>query len=176
MGYDREPSETGNWNVAEKYSDSKIMRLLNLIDSYELIATFGTSNMIDQYVMNQRDQDFAKVMAIKWYHKTLGMLIDNTIFAVKPKDGDKLSEFRKDLKKIKPTLSKLYDSGVDVRSKRPTIKIAEDKFDQILEMLIKIKTEMNTPLNQADLIFTHKEIIDPVKMKEMAKQKFINEG
>ena len=53
-------SETGNWNVASDYAKYKIMKPLLLADDYEIIATFGYSDLLEDLAGNY-DLDYLKI-------------------------------------------------------------------------------------------------------------------
>lgn len=159
-------SETGNWNVASDYTKLKIMKWLFFADEYEIIATFGTSDMLEEYEISEEMQVMNRIKALQRLIKTLELIGKNCIFAVKSADKETLKTSLDKLKKIKKISSASYKITTDARTHKRGYKIQEEKFDNILEFLIEIKTEMNEPLNKADLIFTHREEHDPKKIKD----------
>ncbi|MCK4860161.1 MAG: hypothetical protein KAS87_06360, partial [Candidatus Omnitrophica bacterium] len=62
---DSSVSETGNWNVADKYTKNKIMRPLNLCDYYEDVACFGYDSLVEELVnYNSPPNDVIRYKAI----------------------------------------------------------------------------------------------------------------
>ena len=86
--------ETSNWNVAADYVKLKIMKPLYNADEYELIAEFGTSEMIQEYMVSDNIKNIARVKALKRLLKTLQMIINNTIFAIKKADVNILKGYQ----------------------------------------------------------------------------------
>ena len=169
-------SETGNWNVAADFSKLKIMKWLYLADEYETIATFGTSDMLDEMMTDKGMISRNKLMAIKRLTKTLQMIISNTIFAVKKKDKGELDKKQEFLKKIEKILPSLTKKNYNQRDRKNYITIKEDEFNEVLNILVEIKTSINGPLNRADLIFTSREEFDPKKLKDKIKKDLFEIG
>ncbi len=171
-----EQSETGNWNVASDFSKLKIMKLLYESDEYETIATFGTLDIVDEFMIDNNTKTLSRIRAIKRLVKTLQMVINNTKFAVKKNDKKKMVDFLKDLKKIEEILPFLEESSHNQRLNRTTINIKEEEFLKILNTIINIKSSILEPLNKADLIFSGKEDFDPAKAKELIKKGVMETG
>lgn len=161
-------SETGNWNVAKEYSHIKIMGPLALVDIYLDIATFGSTDFLeelDDYI-NRVPLEMVKIRGFNRLIHNLVKVIDNSIFAIKKKeDVTELENFRGRLKRIeaiKPTFfkSKKTQSGI-------VIDIVEDRYNRVLEEIRKIMREMNTPLNKSHLIFTDSPEFDPIAYKKL---------
>lgn len=169
-------TETGNWNVAADYSKLKIMKLLFEADEYEKVATFGTSEMGEEYMIDENMKNIARIKALKRLVKTLQMLINNTVFAVKKDAVKKLTEYKKDLDKIEKVFPLIQNQTRNEKTKQLSMNIREDYFDYVLKLLINIKFELNTPLNQADLIFTSIEEFDPDKLKAEIMEDLIEGG
>lgn len=165
---DFESSETGNWNVAADYTRLKIMKLLYHLDEYEIIATFGTSELVSEFVTSDELKDIAKIKAIKRLHQTLTMLINNTKFAVKKDGRDRLHKFLEELEQLTALFDHIKIETRNERTKQKITRINEKPFAILLKALIKIKAEVNEPLNRSDLIFFgSNEEYDPKQMKEM---------
>lgn len=162
-------SETGNWNVAKEYSKLKIMNPLVLADQYQTIAVFGTSSFIEELQINF-NTDVLKIKALKRLIYTLTLLIDNSIFAIKKKpDKDKMKEARENLKKFETFLPLLYDVKKNNVKKTSSLRIRYDRYEEILEGVIGIKSQLNDYLNGSDLLFIDKEDFDPVAYKDKVK-------
>lgn len=157
-------SDTGNWNVAFDYIKFKVSKLLIELDEYQEISQYGTASIIEEFVVGESDKDIAKIKGIYRFHSTLMMLIENTFFAIK-KDNDKeiMKKHYRDLKRIKPLLQEVKLRKMINGRMRESID--EEVFNKILDMLIEIKSKINIPLNNSDLIFNSVEDFDPDKMK-----------
>ncbi len=163
-------SETGNWNVASDFSKLKIMKNLYLADEYSNIAIFGTSSLIEE-LENPYNVDELKLRGFKRLVTCLILLIDNTVFAIRNKtDKESLETYRTILKrivKIYPTLSRVRQ---DQRRNIRELIIIEKEYSKVLDIILDIKTKINTPLNKAHLIFTDKEEFDPEEFKKKWKK------
>lgn len=169
-------SETGNWNVASEYAHLKIMKPLWLADEYELIATFGTIDFIDEF-NKDIPLDSLKIKGFQRLVQSLIMLINNTYFAIKEDRGrDKMEEYRKELEKIYKVIPKLYSYKQNQIKKTKEIIINIDPYEKILERVIELKALINKPLNQNHLIFTERKEFDPRAFKEYVKDRMINHG
>lgn len=172
-------SETGNWNVADDYSRTKIMKPLLMCDLYEDIATFGYESIIDELINFQAPpNDVIRIKAIKRLIKELIRLIDNSKFALKkPGTKEKILKYRRyilSLEKILPRVIKINYNQIEHTK---TLMISNEiLFNQILEKISDIKSKINEPLNQNHLIFTDKEEFDPRAFKEKLKYRMIHQG
>lgn len=170
-------SETGNWNVADLFAKLKIMKFLKLMDDYEIIATFGSSDLLEELETTNLNTDDIKIRAFKRLVKFLSMLINNTMFALKIKsDKEIFKKFQvkiKSIEKVIPALS--YYKKNDLTKVKKLI-INQEKYDKIFEEIIKIKAEILEPLNKSDLIFTHQEEFDPSAYKKKAMEDATTRG
>ena len=64
----------------------------------------------------------------------------------------------------------------DQRNNRQVTKLKEEPFNHILDILIRIKKDINEPLNRADLIFQSKDEFDAAKAKAEIKKGLFNKG
>ena len=166
-GYDAyKISDTGNWNVAADYVKFKIMKFLYITDELEIICEFGHSDILDELVF-PIDVNKKKIVAFKRLVKYLSMLINNTQFAIKKSEDVKAwkkhDERLKKIKEITPTLFSIKGNQI---TKTSVVKIDEEKFEKVLEIVVEIKASMNEPLNNANLIFTPSEEFDAKAYKE----------
>lgn len=168
-------SETGNWNVADSYAKLKIMKPLYLADDYANIAIFGTANLLDELQNPNLPVDYLKIKGFERLVQTLILLIDNTVFAVKVKKAD-LEKNREELEKIFTIIPGLTKNITKDRGSSKEMKIIGEKYNPLLARVLKIKRDINEPLNQAHLIFVDKEEFDPKAYKEMIKKRMIEEG
>ena len=163
-------SDTGNWNVAADFSKLKIMKNLYLADEYSNIAIFGTGSIIEE-IENPFNIDELKLRGFKRLIGCLILLIDNSLFAIRNKEDKKdLKNYRKELKriiKIFPALSRIRK---DERRNFRELKLKDEEYSKVLDIVLDIKANINTPLNKAHLIFTDKEEFDPLKFKKKWKE------
>lgn len=172
-----EPSETGNWNSAKEYVQQKIMKVLADLDKYELLARFGSSELIEQFITTDQQRTHARIMALEWLHTTLNMLINNTYFAVRRKDDRLLlDDYRLILAQIEPTLSKIQTERYSHRTHTKNTSVNEIEFRNLLNVLLEIKTKINEPLNRADLIFRWEEEFDPRAYKKKIIERLTTQG
>lgn len=171
-------SESGNWNVADQYTKSKIMRPLNLCDYYEDIAMFGYETIGDELInYSLPPNDVIKYKALLRLLHELIRLIDNCKFALK-KSGTKkeILDYKKqliDLQKMTPQLIKSRINQVGTR----VFHITDlSKFETLLSIVCKIKSKINEPLNKNHLIFTDREEFDPKGFKKDLKERMISQG
>ncbi len=159
-------SETGNWNVAADYVKLKIMKFLYWVDEYEIICTFGYSDILQELTIPV-SEDKIKIVAFKRLVKYLLMLIRNTEFAIKKKeDKESFKKAKEDLERIEGIIPALYKSKTNRVTKQGSISLENEKFEKVLLEVIKIKSKINTPLNNSNLIFTPSEEFDPRAYKE----------
>lgn len=159
-------SETGNWNVASDYAKLKIMKPLYLSDEYEIIATFGTSELIEEFQVNV-PIDVLKLKGFKRLIKSLLMLINNTKFAITKKaDKKTMEKCKEDLEEIEKIIPALFKTKFNQITKQKQIVIKPEKYNRILNRVLEIKASINEPMNKYDLIFTTKEEFDPKKYKK----------
>ncbi len=176
---DSSVSETGNWNVADKYSKSKIMRPLNMCDYYEDVAAFGYDSLVEELVNYAAPpNDVIKYKALVRLVKELIRLIDNTKFALKVGNTKKTAlEYKSHLVKIQKSLPNLIRTSHNHVEHTSIMKIKSYAlFDKYLESIAIIKSKLNEPLNKNHLIFTDKEEFDPVQFKKNMKDRIVNRG
>ncbi len=169
-------SESGNWNVAADYTKFKIMKQLYMADEYEIIATFGTSEMFEEFQIGEDIKSVARLKAIRRLLKSLQMVVNNTKFAVKKRDEETMKEYLKTLKKVENILPTLSKTKYNAKLRKSMIEIQEENFEKVLNHLVSLKSEINEPLNRADLIFTHFEDFDPKAAKEQIKAEMTGKG
>lgn len=169
-------SEYGNWNVAADYARLKIMKPLYMADEYEMVAEFGFLDMNDELINKLAgvDDGSARITALKRLIKVLILVIDNTLFAIRGDSHKRMKEFKEELKRIKELVPKLYTIRRNEKTKTTSMAIKEDLFKKVLDRVGEIKAEMNEHLNKYDLIFTHREEIDPSKIKESIIERYVN--
>lgn len=170
-------SELGNWNVAARFSEEKVMKPLIKCDAYEDIARFGYDSLLDE--LQDLDQIPIALLKIKGLSRLLNELIKigkNTMFAMK-KSGTKeeLKEIMANLVSIKNKLPEAYVEDYNSVSRQDEIKLT-NLFPFLVEKASELKMALNTPLNKNHLIFTDKEEFDPVAFKDRMKKRMIDKG
>ncbi len=94
----------------------------------------------------------------------------------KGKTKETLRTHQENLKKIKSLLPLLVQVRKNNINKTKTLIIIDEKFDKVFEIVLEIKSSINTPLNQNHLIFTDKEEFDAHAFKSSMKERMINRG
>jgi len=173
---------SGNWNIAKSYTIEKILKWIVLIGDFRTIAEFGSNGLEGDLFMNDKNlRNQARILALKRLIHSTSSLIRNTKFAIKPRkegkrklnDKEIFSLYEERLKKIKSKVDYLR-----VEQKRGNrlveLDLNEKFFTLILNELDDIMDDINYILNKNDLIFTHMEEVDPRKIKEALKEKYVN--
>ena len=172
-------SETGNWNVADQFSKSKIMRPLNLCDYYEDIACFGYESIAEELINFQAPpNDVIRIKAIQRLTRELIRVINNAKFALKVGNTKSTAlRYKEQLIKLQKTIPNLVKVNKNRIEKTTIIKITNQAlFDEILGAISEIKSKINEPLNKNHLIFTDKEEFDPKAFKKNLKERMISQG
>ena len=169
-------SESRNWNSAKIFSQIKIAKPLAELDEYEKMALFGTSDMVDEFSLDENTKNQARIKALERICHTLQMLVRNTIFAVNKKDRPKMEGFTTRLERLWKVLPVVKNETVNHRDRKTTVTIDEKKFKYIFDLLLEIKQEVNYPLNQANLIFSSDDSIDPDELMRRIEDDMIHSG
>lgn len=171
-------SELGNWNVAARFAEEKVMKPLIKCDIYEDIARFGQSSILEE--LENLDQIPLDVLKLSGFSRLLNELIKicrNTKFAMKVSGTkEKLNEIEEKLMMIKEKLSSCYEEGYNKIQKNNEVTLKPQIFKLVLERTSKLKSDLNEPLNKNHLIFTDKEEFDPVAFKNRIKQRMVEKG
>jgi hypothetical protein len=170
-------SESGNWNVAARFAEEKIMKPLVKCEIYEDLALFGYESILDQLEnFDKIPNDFIKITGLKRLIRELIRLSKNATFAMKNKGTkETLNLIEEKLYKIEKILPLTFEIRFNNINKTKNINLT-DNFSKVLEEVLKLKSEINSPLNQNHLIFTDKEEFDPVAFKNRIKDRIINKG
>ncbi len=174
-GYNK--SESGHWNVAADFANLKIMQPLHKCDIYESIAKFGYSSLQEQLENYGVPDESLRLMGLDRLIHELLKLISNCKFAMKRSDSKKViiafETTLNELLKYTPYISVVKVNQV---ANSKTTKINEELFNKILNKILEIKSKINEPLNQNDLIFTSKEDFDPIAYKKQIAEQATNKG
>lgn len=172
-------SETGNWNVAAEFTKEKIMKPLARCDVYEDIARYGYEDFFEELIYYNIPRDVSRIKAAERLIGEMLKLMNNCKFAMKKKGTlAKIYSLEGSLKKIKKDiLPGLYKTTSSQVTKESNIRITNPLvFEKVLESLSRIKSDLNTPLNQNHLIFTDREEFDPLAFKDHIKHRMVNRG
>ena len=168
-------SDYGNWNVASDYARLKIMKHLYFADEYETIATFGYTDF-ETELNAMESPDYLKIKGFTRLIQSLCLIISNSKFAIKGTSKTEIENYYKELIRYSKTMELFYTFKFNQVTKTRELKIIKEKYTKALERVIEIKSLINEPLNKYDLIFTHKEELDPKKLKDAIKKGLIEVG
>ncbi len=170
-------SESGNWNVASDFARIKIMIPLSKCEYYEDIAKFGYESIAEELIGYDIPNDLVRYTGLKRLVNELIKVCKNSRFAMKKgKTKEKLKEYEETLEKIKKVLHILVRIKINNVNKTKELIIITEKFDKIFEIVLEIKSSINSPLNQNHLIFTDKEEFDAHAYKISMKERMIHRG
>ena len=159
--------ESGNWNVAQNYAQSIIMKPLYEIEEYIKVCHFGATELTNQLMLDDETLSKARITALRRLQKSIEMIIRNTLFAVRKKDQEEMKDYLKYVIQVEKMIPKCQ-KNIKVSSGAGFIiqtKIEEKVFNSLLDILINISQEIRVPLNKADLIFQSVDEFDPDKIK-----------
>ncbi len=159
---------TDAWNVADGYTKLKILRQLIQLDRYETISQFGTEDIDEEILQGLTPNQIFKrrIEALERFVATLRQLLGNVRFAIKKKDKEVIASYFQRVNNVEPYLQKVYSINEDQVTHEELIVIDEKMFRQVLDILIKVKDEINTPFNNANLIFRASEEMDLEKIMD----------
>lgn len=169
-------SESSVWNVGLAYSQLKIMRPLFYLDEYYHIANFGSVDILEEFNLDESLKNDIRIKALTRLLKTLQLLINNAMFAVSKGDKVILKKYQDDLKLIEGILPLTHKLTINESSRSKELRINPKAFNFVLDMLIKIKEEVNQPLDRANLIYGSKEEFDPDEFKKRVMEDYANTG
>lgn len=148
------------WNVADGYTKLKILRQLIMLDRWDTIAQFGTEEIDEDVSYSDNQLKKRRVEGLERLHSTINQLLGNVLFAIKKEDQDIVKALVDRVKNIEEFIPKAFEQKEDVISHSVEFKINNDVFNQIIVILQDVKDKLNTPLNNAGLIFRPSEEID----------------
>jgi len=151
---------TDAWNVADGYTKLKILRQLIMLDRWDTIAQFGTEEIEEDKQYDDNHLNKRRVEALQRFHSTIKQLLGNVKFAMKKADHDQVVAMINRMKIIDEFMPKMYEMKEDLVNHEEIFEINEKMFKKILEILQEVKDQLNTPLNNAGLIFRTSEEID----------------
>ena len=161
-----EPLQFGSatWSVADAFTKLKIFKPMFECDRYEMIALYGVEDIND--IINPIEIPSRRIEALYRLKDTLKMIFDNSNFIIKKGDRMLFENLRKHLTFIEEILdgcSKIEENWV---THEKHLVINEEHFRKCLRALQKIKEQLNTPLNNAGIIFRQS---DEISLEDMMK-------
>lgn len=170
-------SETGNWNVASQYADSIIMDSLRKCRDYERIARMGHISLLDEMLnMNPKSKDELKYDGLRYLISELIVLIESAKeFLKKENTKEQAENIEEELKKINDYLPNVYKTNKNIGKQTKFILIPQ-VYDQVLNRVAKLRSELNYPLNRNHLIFTDKDEFQSADFKDRLKARVKNKG
>ncbi len=151
---------TDTWNVADGYTKLKILRQLIMLDRWETTAQFGTEEIDEDNIYNNNQIKKRRVEGLERLHSTIKQLLSNVLFSMKKDDVTKIKDLIGRVDSAGEFIPKMFDEKEDVINHEITFEINEELFKKILEILSDVKEKLNTPLNNAGLIFRPSEEVD----------------
>lgn len=156
------------WNVADGYTKLKILRQLIMLDRWDTIAQFGTEEIDEDIPYNENQIKKRRVEALQRFHSTIKQLLGNVLFALRKDDQPKVKLLLERIKTTEEFLAKAFEVKEDEVNHEEIFEVNEPLFKEIIEILQDVKDKLNTPLNNAGLIFRPTEEVDLDKiMKEI---------
>jgi hypothetical protein len=170
--------ETGKWNTAKTYSEMMIMQPLYLCKQYREICYFGTSEIIEEFIITEQNKTQGRLYGLERYVVTLMSLITDAVGQVKSPSKMTLKNFQIALGILKNSmhLTKETTTRENYNGRFEKIEIREDIFNYILQKLININEDVSEILTQNDLIFYNIPEFDMDKAKEEFMGRISNEG
>jgi hypothetical protein len=166
--------EKGNseWNIAEGYTQLKILKPSVELDNLVMRAKYGTEEQLEQPlpydIKTQR-----RIEALNRLIDTFRTLFENSHFAMRKKlTQEKLEGLQKRVTEVENVIDAITYQTSDERTGQIQGHINESHFNLCLNKLRQVKLEINKPLNDNNLIFHSSDEIDLDKIK----QKLIEDG
>ena len=161
------PKDTEAWNVADGFSKIKILRHLIQLDRYDTIAQFGTEDLDQDMMLDDASIKRRRVEALERFISTLRQLLGNVQFVLKKEGKETIKRNFPILQMIQDDfLKSLYKVRYDHVMKEEKFEINEKLFKHILNVLQKMKDEINSDLNSAGLIFRESDEVDLDKIMQ----------
>jgi len=183
MASSYEASDTGNWNIAENWSNEMIFKPFYEASQYLTIAKKGTSSIEEDFMFDEQTKIKSRISALGWARDKLEQGIRQSLFAIRnANDISKVKSFLKEITDLEIPNEQTNKSPMDfiqdiiVDRDNTKIQINEEAFRLVYNCLKRIFTEVTEPMNRSDLIFNFREQFDPKKYKEKIRDEFIEEG
>ncbi len=131
-----------------------------MLDRWETTAQFGTEEIDEDNIYNNNQIKKRRVEGLERLHSTIKQLLSNVLFSMKKDDVTKIKDLIGRVDSAGEFIPKMFDEKEDVINHEITFEINEELFKKILEILSDVKEKLNTPLNNAGLIFRPSEEVD----------------
>ena len=148
------------WNVADGYTKLKILRQLIMLDRWDTISQFGTEEIDEDTPYNDNQIRKRRVEALQRFHSTINQLLGNVLFALRKEDQDGVKVMLQRVETAGEFIPKSFSCKEDMIHHQEEFEIEEPLFRQIVSILQDVKDKLNTPLNNAGLIFRPTEEVD----------------
>jgi uncharacterized protein YerC len=161
-------SGSESWNVAQGYTNLKILKPLVEMDKYVKIALRGHEEIEFALVMSPEQRTQARIEGIRALVECLRECDENSDFAME-KEGtkNKLKELAERVEVVAQFLDGISFEEFDARTGVRVLRINEEHFQNCLNELRSIKKEIPMPLNKNNLIFRGSDEVD---LDKLAKQ------
>ena len=148
------------WNVADGYTKLKILRQLIMLDRWDTISQFGTEEIDEDIGIDNNGIKKRRVEALQRFHSTIKQLLGNVLFALRKEDQNGVKEMVERVETAGEYVPKCFSTKEDMINHEDLFEIEEPLFKKIIEILQDVKDKLNTPLNNAGLIFRPTEEVD----------------
>lgn len=153
------------WNVAQGYTQLKILKPLVEMDKLVKIAIYGYEDIDQSIQFPEQIVTLKRIEAINRLIDVLREIIENTHFVMDKKSGIILEELEERVRKVENIIGAIHRKTTDQRTNEVTIVINDEHFAICLEELRDIKKEIEIPLNNKNLIFPSSDETDLEKIK-----------
>lgn len=164
-------SGSESWNVAQGYTNLKILKPLVEMDKYVRIALRGSEEIEFALMLSPEQKVQARIEGIKALVECLRECFENSDFAME-KQGtkDTMKELSERVEIVAQFLDGISYFESDARTGQVVTKIDESHFANCLNELRKIKQEIPQPLNKNNLIFRGSDEVDLDKLAKMIEE------
>lgn len=174
MAYEKEgTAESGSesWNVAQGYTNLKILKPLVEMDKYVKIALRGSEEIEFALMLSPEQKVQARIEGIKALVECLRETFENSDFAMeKENTRGKMEQLSKRVEIVAEYLDGVSYSEFDARTGINVIRIDESHFTNCLNELRLIKKEIPQPLNKNNLIFRGSDEVDLDKLAKAIEE------
>lgn len=152
-----EPSKVNSeaWNIAQAYTNLKILKQLVVCDKLETIALHGTED-IDDTLVAQISAELLptrRVEALTRLKDNIIQLISNVKFAIRTEDKSIFESLRNRILLVDSMLDAVCYLAENQVSHIKELIVNEEWFRKMLNEMQEIKEELSVPINNAGLIF-----------------------
>lgn len=153
-------NKSDTWNVAQGYTQLKILSLLVEMDSLVKTAIYGSDHIEDSIMMPPEIKTSLRLEALYRLIDDIKLVIENCKFAIKKTSQEKLSEMIINIEEVENYTQGLEDLKTNHQTGQKRREINEAHFYNVLSCLRAIKEELPFILNDSNLIFPASEETD----------------